>query len=267
VITQIIDRTSTTAITGDSPVTVLMPPSGPQGPPGGHVISISSANSLEPHRAVQIYNGVALYCDGGNIYDAGLAVGLTTCGCDFADRSIIQLLGTHIEDTWTWQPGPVYVGIAGQLTQSVAGLAFVQQIATAIAPDRIIIDPRPVVAATESGSNIVTLAAGTALGGHRAVIADGAGQALYADQSDTSHIGKVIGITTVAAMQGAPIEITQAGEVIEPSWNWSPGKIFCGVNGLLTQTVPTSGFIQVIGIALAATKMLVDLQTPLNLGD
>lgn len=117
------------------------------------------------------------------------------------------------------------------------------------------------------GFTEITLTAGSALGGHRAVIADGSSQAQYADHSIPEHLGRVVGITTGAAVMGADVAVTTSGEVIEPSWDWTAGKIFLGINGLLTQLAPTTGFIQVIGVALSPTKMLVDLQTPVLIGD
>jgi hypothetical protein len=107
------------------------------------------------------------------------------------------------------------------------------------------------------GPQTVVLQAAIALGGHRIVCVDSAGQAIYPDRSNPAHADAVVGITTGAASAGADVTVQTTGEMIESSWSWSPGPIWVGDNGLLTQTSPTSGWVQMIAIALSATKIVV----------
>lgn len=113
--------------------------------------------------------------------------------------------------------------------------------------------------------DIVTLTANGALGGQRVVIGDGLGGASYADSSNTAHRGKVIGITTAAAIDTAPVTIRVAGEMEELAWSWSIGEVYFNSSGVLTQTPPASGFVQVVGTAIAPTKIAVNVQVPILL--
>lgn len=113
--------------------------------------------------------------------------------------------------------------------------------------------------------NSVLVTATTAIGGNRAVMGDGAGSIAYADSSNLAHRGKCIGLTMTAASAGGTVEIAVSGDVTEPTWNWSLGPVYLGTNGLLTQTVPTSGYIQVIGTAMSPTRMTISIQQPIIL--
>jgi hypothetical protein len=114
------------------------------------------------------------------------------------------------------------------------------------------------------GSALVNRTAAIVLGGHRAVVLDNSELAIYADSSITSHANKVLGLTTGAASSGAIAAIATYGEFTEPSWSWTPGApIFLGTNGLITQTAPTSGFLLILGFAIATTKIFIDIKQPI----
>lgn len=114
------------------------------------------------------------------------------------------------------------------------------------------------------GGTDLTAVAGEALGGHRAVRLV-SGQAFYADQGNPAKTA-VIGITTGAANLGATVTIATAGEIIEPSWSWTPQQaVFLSTNGVLTQTPPMSGALIEVGLATAATKLHVRIQPKINL--
>jgi hypothetical protein len=107
--------------------------------------------------------------------------------------------------------------------------------------------------------------ADTAIGGHRAVVATSTGCS-YADNTNIQHINKVIGVTNGAASQGASASIAIHGQTItEPSWSFSEGPVWLGQNGLITQELPSSGFLQQVAIALSQTKIIVNIGTPLKL--
>lgn len=113
-----------------------------------------------------------------------------------------------------------------------------------------------------SGETTVNITAGENLGGHRAVLATG----LYADSGALST-ALVIGITTSATAIGETAALRVSGEVTEVSWNWDVSKpVYLGLTGLLTQTVPTTGVIVEIGKPTAATKLLIEIQQPIQLG-
>lgn len=109
---------------------------------------------------------------------------------------------------------------------------------------------------------ILTGIAGMPLGGHRAIVFNTDGTFIYADQSIPDHAERVLGITTGAAEAGAEVTIQTGGELTEPSWTWVLDQpIYLGTNGLLTQAVPTTGFIQQLAIPLSATSIKFISQT------
>lgn len=124
--------------------------------------------------------------------------------------------------------------------------------------------PGPPGAAGLSGGAGMTAIAGEALGGHRAVVLDAAGAAFYADRTTPGHFGRLAGITTGAAILGSPVALARTSTVTEPSWAWTPNAaVFLGLTGLLTQTAPVTGFLQVVGMALSATTLFVNPREPI----
>src|SRR5205085_1073647 len=102
--------------------------------------------------------------------------------------------------------------------------------------------------------------------GHRAVVADTNGNAVYADSSEPSHANAVIGITTGAASEGAAVSVQNIGEMIEPSWQWAPDiPIYINANGILSQTAPTTGFSLVVGFAVTSTRIIIHITQPIIL--
>lgn len=126
--------------------------------------------------------------------------------------------------------------------------------------------PGPTGPVGPAGSAIQTLTAGEALGGHRFVVSDAAGNAIYADQSIATHANKVLGMTTGAALLGASVQIQQSGEYVEPTWTWAlDTPIWLGLSGLMTQTAPTTGFSMIVGFPITSTKILIAMREPIFL--
>lgn len=115
-----------------------------------------------------------------------------------------------------------------------------------------------------ASSDVIEKIASVALGGHRVVIADGSTGVNYADSSNIAHLDFVLGITTGAASAGAPVNVQVGNEMTEPSWNWTPGAVWLGLNGLMTQTPPTTGFVCRVGTALTASKLLIEIGEPIT---
>lgn len=112
-----------------------------------------------------------------------------------------------------------------------------------------------------SGVVMFTGIAGENLSGHRVVTVDGSGQYVYC--SDIYGLA----LTTGAALAGDSVELQAMGEIEEPSWAWTPkAPVYQTGLGQLTQSVPTSGFIREVGIALTATKILLTFQSPIAIG-
>lgn len=123
--------------------------------------------------------------------------------------------------------------------------------------------PRGIQGLPGSVQSTVTRVAAIDLGGQRVVVLDDSEEAIYADRSIVAHADKVLGVTTGAAVAGANATVQTYGEMEDPSFAFTPGgAVYASINGLLTQTSPSSGFSLVIGFAMAATKLFVDLGVP-----
>lgn len=121
------------------------------------------------------------------------------------------------------------------------------------------------VTTSEAAKSVKTsIVVDSVIGGNRAVIRTATGLAL-ANNTDAGHSGLVIGITQNAASAGGTVEVVNEGELEGFSGLSVNSPIYLSTNGLLTQSLPASGFIQQVGMALTATKIFVHLFTPIHL--
>jgi hypothetical protein len=108
--------------------------------------------------------------------------------------------------------------------------------------------------------------ANVALGGHRVVKGLASGNAAYASSDVSGDNALILGITEHAADADAEVSVRYQGDMEEGSWNWSPGPVFCGVNGVLTQTPPSTGFVCQVGVSDKPTRINVNIGPALVLG-
>lgn len=109
-----------------------------------------------------------------------------------------------------------------------------------------------------------TYTAGVNLSGHQWVTLNSAGEAIPADSQVGSHAGRTVGMTIGAATSGDPVIVRPFGELVEPSWTWTPdAPVFVGHTGP-TQTQPSAGsgdaFSQIAGWAVDATTIEITPQ-------
>ncbi len=110
----------------------------------------------------------------------------------------------------------------------------------------------------EAPSSTIELRAGAVLSGHRLVVVEPDGQLRYADHRDASHPGRIVGVTLSAAFKGELVSVQRAGKIKEPSWAWNiSDPLWLGRNGNLVQTQPKTGFVLVVGVALAPNTILM----------
>ena len=115
-------------------------------------------------------------------------------------------------------------------------------------------------------SDLFVLEAGEAIGGQRIVRRGSDGKAYYADNTESSHALFIVGVSTGAAIQGAEVIVQGSGEMDSVSWSWDLTKpLFCGQNGLFTQTVPSGGFILFMGAVLSQTAISLRIGMPIFL--
>lgn len=84
-------------------------------------------------------------------------------------------------------------------------------------------------------------------------------------EDDGEHIFQVLGLTMTAADTGDEINVQRSGPIDDAGWSWTPGPVWLGTSGNLTQTPPSGGFDLMVGVALSATRILLDLQQPIDL--
>lgn len=124
--------------------------------------------------------------------------------------------------------------------------------------------PGPPGAPGQAGVSYVTFKAQEAIGGHRVVYAAFSGAVRYADSRNPACAMAVIGLSLHAAEQGDFVNVANAGEVVEPSWNWVQGlPIFVGVDGVPTQVPPDTGFQLVVAVATSPTSALLSIKQPI----
>lgn len=121
------------------------------------------------------------------------------------------------------------------------------------------------VPSTPSGSDVtLTAIAAENIGGQR-VVAIVNGMAYLASKDNPAHLNNVVGISTGAAVSGATVIVQHFDEMSEAGWSWTNNRLFVGINGMLTQTRPTSGFAQSVAKVLTSTKIFIDIDEPVVL--
>lgn len=87
-----------------------------------------------------------------------------------------------------------------------------------------------------------------------------------ADKDDITCVGNVVGVTSQSSVIGAPVEIITSGGILIGLTGLSVGeKYYLGSNGQLTATLPTTGFIQQIGVAISTTQIAINILTSISL--
>lgn len=111
----------------------------------------------------------------------------------------------------------------------------------------------------DSGATVrVPLTSVTAISALRAIVVEN-GVARYPNLAAPSDAQRVLGVSATAGMS---FDAVLAGEVADASWSWSPGIVWCGADGVLTQSLPPTGWLLEIGRALDATRLIVAIKTP-----
>ena len=116
-----------------------------------------------------------------------------------------------------------------------------------------------------SASTSTTVTAGENLSGGTPVVLVN-GKAYKAINTAVNQANKIIGVTTGSILANNSGLVTCYGELGGFAGLTPESPIYVSEIGTLVSTLPTSGYIQQIGIALTATTILINIQPSLILG-
>lgn len=117
-----------------------------------------------------------------------------------------------------------------------------------------------------AGGATTVMVGATPISGHTAVALDSGGLLIYADCTNPAHIGAVQGVVGNAYSPGDLAVVQTDFELVHAGWSFAPGPVLAGLSGALVQTLPPGAiFAQVVGFALAPTRIRVDVQPPIVL--
>lgn len=111
---------------------------------------------------------------------------------------------------------------------------------------------------------LVRRIAGDTVSALRVVFEDETGIA-HLDPTDDDQVAALIGISITAGEEGAEIRVRTSGTIDDAGWSWTPGFVFAGADGTLTQTPPVAGWEIVIGYAPSATRLNLTFDEPVLL--
>lgn len=106
----------------------------------------------------------------------------------------------------------------------------------------------------------LVLVAAEIIHGRRAVRAV-SGQAYHPRILVDDDAEEVVGIALNSSDIGGSVQVRTVGTVTEQSWSWAPGYVYCGEEGILTQSPAHMGWLLAIGKAVNATTIDVDVDT------
>lgn len=194
------------------------------------------------------YNAPEITVDAELAGATGLELGATVRGLPLIELALIV----------DPPPQPVYAYLTA--SQTLAALDAHDTDPAAHPDIRALID----LASDSTATTLLRHAtAATDLSGHRVVTLDASGELVYADNTNSAHAHAPLWLTTGAATTGAATDVVASGDVTEPSWSWTPGPVYLGGNGLLTQAPPSApgaAFLARVGYAADPTTVYVDPQ-------
>ncbi len=122
------------------------------------------------------------------------------------------------------------------------------------------------VAARHPFSRIVMTGAVGGVTAFQMVMATALDTAQAANSEESSHVGRVVGMSLEAIAAGNTGEVQFHGLITNPAWTLTPGDpYFLSSGGEITDTAPLSGFIQRVGTAKSATELILKLSEPILL--
>ena len=103
----------------------------------------------------------------------------------------------------------------------------------------------------------ISVVAGEAINGQRAVYIANDGRAYLADKTQAA-CRQTVGLSAGAAAIGALMTIQTDGIYTEPTWAWGLGPVWITTAGQLSQTVPTVDYLMQVGVPVGPTKLRIE---------
>lgn len=113
---------------------------GEPGPAGGAAVQRLAGETLSALRAVYELDGEVFALDYRDAEHIDLLLGVTLTAADAGQPLNVQRLGAIDDDAWNWQPGRVWLGPAGALTQTPPTDGFDVLIGAAVASGRLLLN-------------------------------------------------------------------------------------------------------------------------------
>ncbi|WP_080758107.1 hypothetical protein [Comamonas testosteroni] len=126
--------------------------------------------------------------------------------------------------------------------------------------------PGPAGIPGPAGGQVLQRKAGMDTSALLVVYEDLFGSVWPADPDAESDVLALLGVTVSAAEAGQPINVQRMGHIDDEAWQLQPGKrVFLGGRGRLTQEPPQAGYDVLIGMAISPTRLLLNIQDPIEL--
>lgn len=117
-----------------------------------------------------------------------------------------------------------------------------------------------------SGGSTFSRIAVRDLGGHRWVYEVDRDRVDYASCDRLDIFSLTLGLTLGAAEAGSSVDVTRREQITHEGWSWARGAVFLGLDGQLTQQLPTAAkFSLVVGFSPEPTVLFVDIGIPILL--
>ncbi len=115
-----------------------------------------------------------------------------------------------------------------------------------------------------AGGATTVMVGATPISGHAAVALGADGLLIYADCTNPAHLGAVLGVVANAYGAGDSAVVQTSFDISHAGWAFTPGPVFAGAGGAIVQSLPPGAvFAQVLGYALSATRIHIDVQPPI----
>jgi hypothetical protein len=120
-------------------------------------------------------------------------------------------------------------------------------------------------ALTIDSSETTPITASATLSALRVIATDASGGGIYASRSTAATRDCIVGISTNACNVGETCHVKYTGIITDAGWAWTRGPVYVSTNGQMTQTAPTSGYVRIVGYAINATTISINLQSSIVL--